>query len=337
MEPNSTLLLDKTPANRRLVEELYAHGKITHAAKEYSLNLLYPADKWGIWVSRLLLAIGLALVLCGIVYFFAFNWAKITPSVKLSSLQVAMVGCLVGAYFFSLKRTNGQILLLSASVLTGVFMAVFGQIYQTGADSYQLFMMWALLTLGWTIISNFAPQWIFWLAIMNVFLILWWMQTALPERELEYMIYIYLAILNGTALGLREYFFSNNPWLQPRWILAFLTIAVTLPLLIPVVVFIFEPYRATYSVLISAITGFFGHGLLYAFFRFKRQDMWSLATIILSVCIIVEAVGLKILIETIDDSEILLFLLMGLMTLGIFSAAVLYLRKIMDILAVDYA
>jgi uncharacterized membrane protein len=165
--------LEQIPANRQLVEELYSHGKITGEAREYALNLLYPHNQWGLWVSRLLLTLGAALVLSGIIYFFAFNWAKITPTMKLSSIEIGIFSCLIGAYFYSLQRMSGQVLLFSASVLVGVFMAVFGQIYQTGADAYQLFMMWSLLTLGWTLISNFAAQWIFWLVITNIFLVLW--------------------------------------------------------------------------------------------------------------------------------------------------------------------
>lgn len=338
MEPNCSSILNKIPANRRLVEELYAHGKITHKAKEYALDTLYPADKWGLWISRLLLTIGATLVLCGVVYFFAFNWAKITPFVKLSSIQVGMVGCLICAYFYSLNRISGQVLLLSASVLTGVFMAVFGQIYQTGADAYQLFMMWSLLILGWTIISNFAPQWIFWLAVTNTFLILWWQQAALPERDMEGMIFVFLIVFNGIALGLREYFSTDKDkeWIQPRWIRVLLTIVALLPMLIPVVIFVVEPSRATISISTAAFIGFVGHCLMYAFYRYKVKDMWSLAAITLSVCIIVEALGLKILAEMLDDILFFMFLLMGLMTLCVFTFAVIYLRKIMEALEVDH-
>lgn len=338
MEQKPKSLLNQIPANRRLVDELYAHGKITHEAKEYALDTLYPADKWGIWISRLLLAVGAALVICGVIYFFAFNWAKITPFVKLSSIQIGMVGCLICAYFYSLNRISGQVFLLSASVLTGVFMAVFGQIYQTGADAYQLFMMWSLLTLGWTIISNFAPQWIFWLAVTNTFLILWWQQDALPERDMEGMIFVLLILFNGIALGLREYFSTHKDkeWIQPKWIRVLLTIAALLPMLIPIVIFIVEPSRATTSIFIAALIGFSGHCLMYAFYRYKMKDMWSLAAIILSVCIILESLGLKILAEMLDDILFFMFLLMGLMTLCIFTFAVIYLRKIMEVLEVDH-
>ncbi|MEO0443394.1 MAG: DUF2157 domain-containing protein [Pseudomonadota bacterium] len=330
--------IDKIPANRRLVDELYAHGKISYEAKEYALEILHPADNWGAWISRLLLSAGSALVLSGIVYFFAFNWTKITPFIKFSSIQIDMVGCLLGAYRYSLKSISGQILLLSASVLTGVFMAVFGQVYQTGADSYQLFMMWSILILGWTIIANFAPQWTLWLVITNTFLILWWTQAALPEPDMEFMIYAILSVFNGTALALREYLArsKDNAWAQPKWTRVLLVIATLLPMLIPIVALIVEPNRATPSIFIAAVLGFAGHALLYFFYRYKIQDMWSLSATALSICIIVEATGLKVIVEMFDGLDFFMFLLMGLMTIGIFTAAVMYLRKIIDVLEVDH-
>ena len=338
--------LDQIPANRRLVEELYTNGKISHKAKEYALNILYPANKWGIWISRLFLMIGSALVLCGVIYFFAFNWAKITPLVKLSFLQIAMVGCLVGAYLSSLERMSGKILLLSASVLTGIFMAVFGQIYQTGADAYQLFMMWSLLILGWTLISNFAPQWILWLVINNIFLLLWWEQGAekdmeimiftylavlnggvLLEKDMEIIIFTYLAVLNGGVLLLREYFFTDQTkeWMRPKWIRVFLTIAVLLPMFISIIVSI-----ASESWSLSASIAVIGHGLMFTFYRFKMKDMWSLTIVIFSVCILL----LSFLFIRWFGFDSLFVL--GIISLIIFITAAIYLHKIKNILEVDH-
>ncbi len=321
--------LEQIPANRGLVEELYSHGKITREAREYALNLLYPHNQWGLWISRLLLTIGAALMLSGVVYLFAFNWAKITPAMKLSSIQFGIIGCLIGAYFFSLQRITGQVLLLSGSVLVGVFMAVFGQIYQTGADAYQLFMMWSLFALGWTLVSNFAVQWIFWLVITNIFIVLWWEQSALPTKEMKSMIFTYMAILNGSALALREYFTLEKAyeWLEARWTRVVLTIATLLIMLIPIVMWIGEPGRATKSVMLSGVVGLIGHGAAYYFYRYKLPDMWSLAATVLSGCIIVESVGFKIFYEMFRRTHSIMFLLMGLMTLGVFTYAIIYLRK----------
>jgi uncharacterized membrane protein len=321
--------LERVPATRRLVEELYAHGKITHEARDYSLNLLCP-KKWGLWTSRLFLTIGIALVLSGIIYFFAFNWAKITPTAKLSSIQFGIVGCLVGVCVYSLQRISGQLLLLSASILVGVFMAVFGQIYQTGADSYQLFMMWSLFTFGWTLLSNFAAGWAVWLFITNMFLVLWWEQAALPTKEMEFMIFTYMTILNGSALALREYLVVDKvwKWLAVRWTRVILTITTLITMLIPVVVLILEPSQATGSIILGSIIGLAGHCLAYFVYRYKLQDMWSLSTIILSGCIIAEFIIFKLLLgEQFWRADAGMYLFMGLMTLGIFTTAVIYLRK----------
>ena len=331
--------LEQIPANRGLVDALYAHGKISREAKDYALAVLHPADRWGVWASRLLLTIGSALILCGIVYFFAFNWAKIPPLVKLASLQAGLIACLIGAYFYSLNRVIGQLFLLSASLLTGVFMAVFGQIYQTGADAYELFIMWSLLIFGWTLISNFAAQWIFWLTVTNIFLILGWMQGLVPDIDLGPLIFILLAALNGTVLGLREYFTArpNKAWLQAQWIRVLLILATLAPMLLPVLILIHEPDGATTLVTSIAIFGCLGHGLLFALYRYKLKDMWSMAVITLSICIIVEAAGLKALSELFYDIDYFMFLAMGLMTLGIFTAAVMFLRKTMELIEVDPA
>jgi len=273
--------LEQIPANRRLVEVLYAHGKITSKTKEYALNFLYPHNQYGLWISRLMLIVGTTLVLSGLIYFFAFNWARISPALKLSSIQFGIIGCLIGVYYYSLQRISGQVLLLSASVLVGIFMAVYGQIYQTGADAYQLFMMWSLFTLGWTIISNFSAQWIFWLVITNMFVALWWTQAALPTREMEFMIFTYLAVLNGVALALREYF-KEYEWLRVRWTRFVLTIATLVIMLIPITIWIAQPDRATHSNIISGIIGLVGHGVAYFVYRHKLPDMWSLAATVLS-------------------------------------------------------
>lgn len=334
LEQTSEATLDRIPANRRLVDELFAHKKITAEARDYALEFLTPADRWGIWVSRVFLAVGSALVLCGVVYFFAFNWAKITPPVKLASIQAGLLGCLLGAYYYKLERVAGQVLLLAASVLTGVFMAVYGQIYQTGADAYQLFMMWSVFIFGWTIISKFAAQWLLWLAVTNVFLGLWWEQSFLPEEDMVALIFIVFALLNGAVLLLREIYLARGgaAWLDQRWLRLLLTGVVLLPLAAPVVIWILDSRSVTPALEISAVAGLAGHGLLYGLYRFKFPDMWPLAAIALSLCVILETLALDFLARSLEDAEILMFLLMGLATIGIFSLAVLYLRRIVTVM-----
>ena len=324
---NTTTLnseLDNIPATRRLVEQLYAHGKITSEARAYALELIYPERLWGLWASRLLLAVGITLMLAGVIYLFAFNWARITPAVKLFGIQAGMVACLLGAYYYSLANLSGRVLLLCASVLVGVFIAVFGQIYQTGADSYQLFATWSILIIGWTLIANFAPQWLVWLTITNLALMLWWRQVALPSKPMEDMIYTYMIALNGMALILREYLAvkKNCDWLAARWTRMALLLATLTAMLMPIVLLLVWPFDATESMLLGSAIGLIGHAAIFYLYRYRLKDMWALTTTVFSICIIAELFLVRFFWPESASS----FLIVGLLTLVIFTAAIKYLR-----------
>ena len=62
-------------------------------------------------------------------------------------------------------RPAGQALLIGASVLTGVLLAVIGQVFQTGADAFELFLVWTVLILPWTLASRSAAHWLVWLVV----------------------------------------------------------------------------------------------------------------------------------------------------------------------------
>ena len=125
--PHNTLIsLETIPADRRLVEELARSKLISGEARDYALNLIYPVKNWGVWISRLLTILGVSLILSGIVYFFAFNWTKISPSIKFVSLQITLIGCLTASFYCGLNREfSGKILLLCASVIVGIFLCCF--------------------------------------------------------------------------------------------------------------------------------------------------------------------------------------------------------------------
>jgi uncharacterized membrane protein len=331
--------LEQIPANRKLVDDLYAHGKITLEAKECALNFLYPHNQWGSWISRLLLIVGCVLVLSGVIHFFAFNWAKIPPGLKLFLIEFLIVGSLMGACFYSLEKIEGKAFLLSASVLVGVFMAVFGQIYQTGANAYELFMMWSLLTLGWTLLSSFVAQWIFWLVVTNVFLVLWWQQSAFPVKEMKFMVFTYMAALNGIALALGEYLALRKAydWLNVRWARMFLSVITLLIMLIPIVAWVLHPRKTTTSIMFSATIGLMGHGFFYYVYRYRLRDVWILIASLFSSYIILGAIGFKILSEIFSTTSEIFFLLSGLMTLGILTHALMFLKKTVKEMEINHA
>lgn len=116
---NNNLSLEKIPINRLIIDELYSHGLIAFDAWNYATRFLYPMQNWGLWISHLLLVLGISLILSGIEYFFAFNWTKISLKIKLGSIQLKIIECLGASYFYGLSRLPGKIMLLSASMLLG--------------------------------------------------------------------------------------------------------------------------------------------------------------------------------------------------------------------------
>ena len=92
--------------------------------------------------------------------FFAFNWSAIGRLGKMGLIAAAIAACALGALPDPRRLLSRVLLLLlSASVLVGALLAVFGQAYQSGADPWSMFATWALLILPWTLAACFRPLW----------------------------------------------------------------------------------------------------------------------------------------------------------------------------------
>ncbi|WP_299343502.1 DUF2157 domain-containing protein [uncultured Maritalea sp.] len=203
------------PLTNEDIEQLYRDGKLPRAGMQFLKQLVQPRDLWGQWADKLSLAVGTILVLAGIVFFFAFNWKDMPGWQKLGLIDLALVGCLLVSLWRGLDDGAGQALAIGASIFVGVFMAVFGQIYQTGADAYQLFMMWALLILPWVILSKSLAHWTLWLVVAHTFLLVFWVQTVGDGIEID----VPLALLGLLAYGLQSHLASKQPsgWLDHNW------------------------------------------------------------------------------------------------------------------------
>ncbi|HSH04538.1 MAG TPA: DUF2157 domain-containing protein [Anaerolineae bacterium] len=113
------------------------------------------------WFSNYgLLLMGAGSLVAGIFFFFAYNWASIPPAGKLGVLQFLLISSAAIAIWQGLDKISARVLLLVSAGMVGAFLAVFGQIYQTGADAYQLFLSWGFFIFGWTVIARDKLIWI---------------------------------------------------------------------------------------------------------------------------------------------------------------------------------
>ena len=312
------------PADRATLDRLLDAGLLTPEAREEAVRWVEPRQDWWTWSSRSLLFTGSALVLAGIVFFFAYNWAKMGPFLKLGLAEGAVVACLAGVLRLGLDRLGGKVFLFAASFLAGVFLAVFGQVYQTGADAWELFAGWAALILAWVVVSRFAALWILWVTIVNAAMILYRAQV-LPYDESS-TTFLALAGIDLAALAALEIGAARKvPWIQTAWTRPLLWGASLFCLTIPVLGLICDPSSRTPATFVAAIAllGCTGASIYYVR---RAPDLRALVLTALSLCtVIVTGIG-KLVFEGTHESGA--FLLVGLAALGVFSGAVMVLRAL---------
>ncbi|MDN3453541.1 MULTISPECIES: DUF2157 domain-containing protein [unclassified Psychrobacter] len=169
---------------RRTIEHLLKQGILPLAhADDAAIHLeVYPTKRfWLAFFDKASLIIGAVALVLSLVFFIAYNWLNMGKIGKFALVEGALVVtiALYAALAFRQKfRLIQQLLLLIASILTGSLLALFGQVYQTGADTWQLFFGWAVLIIPWVIIARFPALWLLWLGLINA-LTLFYIDTAL--------------------------------------------------------------------------------------------------------------------------------------------------------------
>lgn len=144
-----------------------------------SRQALYANKKeWNRFLSIFLLAVGIGFTVSGIIFFFAYNWNDLPKFAKLGIVEVLLVSSVLLTVFTRWSRIVKQILLTGATFLIGTLFAVFGQIYQTGADAYDLFLGWTLFTILWAVAARFAPLWLTFIGLLCTTIWLYNIQIA---------------------------------------------------------------------------------------------------------------------------------------------------------------
>jgi len=229
--------LDLPPTSARLFS-LTRKQYLSPQALDNALQqiCLLPHEKhWRHFINHFLLFLGSTLLLAGVIFFFAYNWADMTKMMKFYSLQISLLAMAIVATWHGLRTLTGQMALLAAAILVGVLLAVFGQVYQTGADAFELFFAWALLITPWVLISAFAPLWLLLLILLNLSLMLYWQQIINPSfSQPTTELFLWLFLLNGFATAAWEWAaWKKIDWLSGQWLGRVLFIVTLITLIVP--------------------------------------------------------------------------------------------------------
>jgi len=94
-------------------------------------------------IKRFFLLFSVIFLIAGVTSFTAYNWENMSNIEKLAVPSVLIVVGLV-AYLFLEKEIYKNLAIFFSSFMIGTLFAVYGQVYQTGADVWILFRNWAI-------------------------------------------------------------------------------------------------------------------------------------------------------------------------------------------------
>jgi uncharacterized membrane protein len=128
-------------------------------------------DDWLRAMDRLCIFGGVALLGAALVFFLAWNWPHMHRFAKLGLVAGALVATVVTAGTVQPFGTVYRAALFGAAVCTGALLALVGQVYQTGADAWELFLAWTLLMLPFVMLARSSASWALWIIVANTALL----------------------------------------------------------------------------------------------------------------------------------------------------------------------
>ncbi|MBR9902973.1 MAG: DUF2157 domain-containing protein [Gammaproteobacteria bacterium] len=287
---------------------------------------LHPSPRaWAVFIDRLLLWLGGLALAFAVLFFVAYNWAEMGRWLRFCLVQVAIVLAVGIAVWGKASPTVRRVALTAASLLVGVLLALFGQVYQTGADTWQLFFIWALLTLPWVWVARFELLWVLWLGVLNLAIGLYFRTWGGPfgvlasSEAAQWGLFLF----NTLALAAWEWGAGYRGW--PRqWAVRLLAVGSGVPitlLMITLIVdagLIWSPVLAIYPLWLAG---------LYGVYRFWRPELFMIAGGCISLLTVATLLLARVLLWEGDwQAGSLLLLTIAVFAMG--AGAVVWLKRL---------
>ena len=287
---------------------------IGRALKE---NIYNDREAWRKFFRLFVISLGVGFTVSGIIFFFAYNWADLHKFIKIGLAEGLLVATTILVLLPKININTRNIILTGASVLVGVLFAVFGQIYQTGANAYDFFLAWTVFVTLWVVVSNFAPLWLLYLILINTTLILYSQQVA---KEWSGVFVYSLLFVTNTITLISGIFLSKYEQLKvPNWFLNTVALASATYATMGITIGIFDSFRLAFPILIVMTTIVYASGIWHGL---KSKSGFYLSVIPLSLIVIISALLIKI------STGGMMFLLVSLF---IITSVTLTVKNLIDI------
>ncbi len=195
-------------------------SEITH--EQHNAPLAAPSrEQWQAFWQTSLQSAGIISLSAGAIFFLAANWQHMSRWQRFGLFEGLFVLCAVFAWIKPASHVIGALGLTGLTVLTGVLFGLYGQTFQTGANTYELFFAWAALSVPFAWLSRQPGLWAFWSVILNTALALYaqtpstWIFFSQYSDSVNWMV---LGLIN---LSLAWIFLQ---YLQSQWLYRFLLV-----------------------------------------------------------------------------------------------------------------
>lgn len=314
--------------DKQQILDWVASGHLAPSQLERALEVTHsvpsPADNLR-FLSRVVLTFAMLLLCSGVIFFFAYNWDDLSRYSKFAIAQGALILSLLPLLRLNPQQPAGQTALFAACLLVGALLALVGQTYQSGADTYELFLVWALLITPWVVLACMPALWLLLLVLLNLSLGL-----ALDNLAIRHLFEpfahplwsIFALNISAASLWILATHGSASTALL-RWgerVIALFCLLIITGLAIGYV----NSWSNSDALTLPVWLGF---SLLWLYlYRLRQLELtmlsaWAMAAIILCVIILAEVLSDSIATEA-------LFLLLTLTVLGLSSAAAVWLRQL---------
>lgn len=310
---------------KSLRKEIYANESASgwqETEERLRTNVYADGDQWRRFLNLLLPALGVALMVSGILFFFAYNWMELDKFIKLGLIEGLLVTAVALVLFTRWSLPVKQIILTGASFLVGALFAVYGQIYQTGANAYDFFLGWTAFVTIWTLASGYLPLWLLWIGLVNVTIYLYKDQMMFQNELPAFLLKNAHTLVCAVAVVLAEWLHSSGRTRQrTAWFINTVALAAIANVTANAMVSILSGYPY-FSLILVMLLLVFGGGLFYGF---RKRQLFYIATIPFCMLLILAALLVQAL-EEYFNAGLILFL--GLMFVAGTTGLIFYLIKL---------
>ncbi|MCK4837204.1 MAG: DUF2157 domain-containing protein [Desulfobulbaceae bacterium] len=313
---------------RRQLIELIEQGTIPEEKIAAALTVVKvtPGGKsWRTFIDHLLLWLGGLALAFAVMFFIAYNWKDIGAFAKFGMVEGFIALAIVVYCKFAENTIASRVSLLVATISLGVLLALYGQTYQTGADTWQLFFNWALLMLPWAIIGRFPAIWIVWVVLMNVSIILYYLTfrgifgfVFGSESGMLWGVFLF----NTLAFIAWQLLTTTWDWLSERWAIRLLALGSGVPLTWLVLFSIFD-YREVGGS--PGLVWALWLVAMYYIYRKVKLDLFMLAGCSLSAITVTVSFLAKHMLRHGDAGA---FLFLAFIVIGMGGGAAIWLKNV---------